>query len=118
MKFYAVAIKPYNNGNSRWLVYELVNTYEHTYEDGAKLRRPYPEASMVHLDKLWPESPEDRKKSQAVGFSFHEKYGYHFHCKGLGMSHTAILKEDLRRVLENMRGEKVKLSDIELEVLG
>lgn len=102
MKFYAVCLKGFHEGVSRWSVYRLKC-------DGSG------------LEKMWPKDPSDEKQAKKDGWTYvarNSKYpAYHFCINEIGSSHLALLKERICCVLENERGLKLNPDNLDLEVL-
>lgn len=106
-QFYAVNLKPYNNGSSRWLVYWL--------DDGT-------DTHEGRLVKLWPADCRCHAKAKKIGYTYTTNRNlpaYHIHLKGVGTSHLFLLQEQVAYILHNEYGYPlVDGNDIKMEVLG
>lgn len=100
-QFYAVCIKPYNEGTSRWSVY---------YRTDGKLA------------KLWPIDCQNHKKAKQNGWTHtrsHAYPAYHFFINEIGTSHKYLLQKAVLCVLQKEHSVSIGFdaNDIKLEVL-
>lgn len=103
--FYAVNLKPYSNGTTRWLVYEMKTD----------------ECASPYLTKLWPMDSSNPKKAKQNGFTYttNRKWpAYHIYINEIGTSHTYLLKEQVCFILKNERGIDIDPNNLKLEVLS
>lgn len=83
--FYAIQLSGWNNGNTRWSIYE-----QDTSED------------FNSIEVLWPADCEEKtaKKEGFTVWNRNTNYPkYHFHIREIGTSHTFLLREKLAHYL-------------------
>ena len=100
-QFYAVCVKPYNEGKSRWSAYYIA--------DGK-------------LKKLWPIDCQNHKKAKQNGWAYtknHAYPAYHFFINEIGTSHKCLLQEAILYVLQKEHNAPIGFdaNAIKLEVL-
>lgn len=116
MKFYAVNLKPFSNGTTRWLVYELVQKW-------IKSPSGNPNVSVMdwELKKLWPKECHNHKLAKQNGFTYTTNRrwpAYHIYLNEIGTSHEYLLKEQVCYILKKERGMNIDPNKLDLEVLG